>query len=61
MDIRNLNSASDPFAKGETGKDTSKIHVRVQQRNGRKCITTIQGITILFINTYMIKLFYYSL
>ena len=45
MDIRNLNSALDPFAKGETGKDTSKIHVRVQQRNGRKCITTIQGNT----------------
>ena len=45
MDIRNLNSALDPFAKGETGKDTSKIHVRVQQRNGRKCITTIQGTT----------------
>ena len=45
MDIRNLNSALDPFSKGETGKDTSKIHVRVQQRNGRKCITTIQGNT----------------
>ena len=22
----------------------SKIHIRVQQRNGRKCITTIQGL-----------------
>ena len=43
MDIKNLNSALDPFAKGETGKDTSKIHVRVQQRNGRLCFTTIQG------------------
>jgi len=53
MDIRNLNSALDPFAKGETGKDTSKIHVRVQQRNGRKCITTIQGNTTNnFINIY---------
>lgn len=28
----------------EEGKDHSKIHVRVQQRNGRKCITTIQGL-----------------
>lgn len=33
----------DPFA-ANTGKDTSKVHVRVQQRNGRKCITTIQGL-----------------
>jgi translation initiation factor 1 (eIF-1/SUI1) len=53
MDIRNLNSALDPFTKGETGKDTSKIHVRVQQRNGRKCITTIQGnISIYFLIIY---------
>ena len=61
MDIRNLNSALDPFAKGETGKDTSKIHVRVQQRNGRKCITTIQG---KYYSIFMIKfynLFYYKL
>ena len=26
------------------GKDKSKIHLRIQQRNGRKCITTIQGL-----------------
>lgn len=25
-------------------KDTSKIHVRVQQRSGRKSITTIEGL-----------------
>ena len=24
--------------------DNSKIHIRVQQRNGRKCITTVQGL-----------------
>jgi len=34
---------ADPFAI-EAGKDNSKIHVRVQQRSGRKCITTIQGL-----------------
>jgi translation initiation factor 1 len=33
----------DPFAV-DAGKDNSKVHVRVQQRNGRKCITTIQGL-----------------
>lgn len=31
----------DPFASGGRG---GKIHIRVQQRNGRKCITTIQGL-----------------
>ncbi len=36
---------TDPFASRDgEGKDSSKIHVRVQQRNGRKCITTIQGL-----------------
>ena len=44
MDIKNLVQASDPFAVQEDGKDVSKIHIRVQQRNGRKCITTIQGL-----------------
>lgn len=46
MDISQLGAtnATDPFAKSDQGKDTSKIHVRVQQRNGRKCITTVQGL-----------------
>lgn len=35
----------DPFSKA-AGKDASnkKVHVRVQQRNGRKCITTVEGL-----------------
>lgn len=44
MDVKNFANAADPFATKEVGKDNSKIHVRVQQRNGRKCITTIQGL-----------------
>ena len=44
MDVSNFADALDPFAKQEESKDTSKIHIRVQQRNGRKCITTIQGL-----------------
>lgn len=37
-------SGLDPFAAG-SGKHTgSKVHLRVQQRNGRKCITTVQGL-----------------
>lgn len=36
---------SDPFADGneEERSGQGKIHVRVQQRSGRKCITTVAG------------------
>lgn len=34
--------STDPFGKDGAGR--GKIHVRVQQRNGRKCITTVQGL-----------------
>ena len=37
-----IGGGSDPFATGAKGR--GKIHVRIQQRNGRKCITTIQGL-----------------
>ena len=37
---------TDPFSQktGAGAFGQAKIHVRVQQRNGRKCITTIQGL-----------------
>jgi len=45
MSIENL-KAYDPFA--DTGGDSSQtqnyIHVRIQQRNGRKTLTTVQGL-----------------
>lgn len=44
MDIDNFRNATDPFATNSDGRDNSKIHVRMQQRNGRKCITTVQGL-----------------
>jgi len=46
MDVKNFARADDPFAAAEKGSGASigKIHVRMQQRNGRKCITTIQGL-----------------
>lgn len=46
MDINNLNN-SDPFGPNNFQDDefnNSKIHLRSQQRNGRKCITIIQGL-----------------
>jgi len=40
---------ADPFGAGDEAEDAPAqkadlIHIRVQQRNGRKCITTIQGL-----------------
>jgi len=28
----------------DTTTETNKVHIRVQQRNGKKCITTVQGL-----------------
>lgn len=48
--ILNFNNAEDPF--NETRKENDKsgsqsgvIHIRIQQRNGRKTLTTVQGIS----------------
>ncbi|KAJ8763646.1 hypothetical protein K2173_003118 [Erythroxylum novogranatense] len=40
-------TAFDPFAEAkESGAGGAKdnVHVRVQQRNGKKCLTTVQGL-----------------
>lgn len=44
MDIDNFAGTFDPFASTADNKDNSKIHIRMQQRNGRKSITTVQGL-----------------
>lgn len=44
---------SDPFAedegisRGQSGQD-GYIHIRIQQRNGRKTLTTVQGVSSEF-------------
>jgi translation initiation factor 1 len=38
-----LDAFEDAGDKGGTSSE-DKVHVRVQQRNGRKCITTIEGL-----------------
>ena len=45
MDINNLNN-NDPFGSNNIEDDTfnSKVHLRSQQRNGRKSITIVQGL-----------------
>mmetsp|Transcript_9342 Transcript_9342/g.14076 ORF Transcript_9342/g.14076 Transcript_9342/m.14076 type:complete len:113 (+) Transcript_9342:101-439(+) len=44
-DLQNL-SKFDPFSESnvEERSGAGKVHVRVQQRAGRKCITTVEGI-----------------
>jgi translation initiation factor 1 len=38
--------AFDDDADIQAGNQTDKVHVRVQQRNGRKCITTVAGLAV---------------
>ena len=46
--IQNLGGSFDPFADAAKEEAASApkdiVHIRVQQRNGRKCLTTVQGI-----------------
>ncbi|GAB9470163.1 Translation initiation factor sui1 [Globisporangium polare] len=44
-DIQNF-TTFDAFAdaKDDSGIGGGKVHIRVQQRNGRKCLTTVQGL-----------------
>ncbi|XP_072035220.1 eukaryotic translation initiation factor eIF1-like [Amphiura filiformis] len=54
--IQNL-QASDPFndAVEETGGSQDVIHIRIQQRNGRKTLTTIQGIAAHYDKKKIVK------
>ncbi|GFZ45866.1 Protein translation factor sui1 [Saitozyma sp. JCM 24511] len=36
--------AGTPAVEAAVGKGTDKIHIRLQQRNGRKTLTTVQGL-----------------
>jgi translation initiation factor 1 len=48
MSIQNL-TTFDPFADATQGADAAPqaglVHVRIQQRNGRKTLTTVQGLS----------------
>ncbi len=39
-----IKDAFDDDAGDKAGNQADKVHVRVQQRNGRKCITTVAGL-----------------
>ena len=44
MSFENLKTF-DPFAGDEDGVQEGLVHIRIQQRNGRKTLTTIQGLS----------------
>ncbi|XP_068145158.1 eukaryotic translation initiation factor eIF1-like [Drosophila tropicalis] len=48
MSIQNLNTR-DPFADAKNGNEDNiqdgLVHIRIQQRNGRKTLTTVQGLS----------------
>jgi translation initiation factor 1 len=60
MSIENLKSF-DPFAEADegTGEKTAQsqdyIHIRIQQRNGRKTLTTVQGLPKKFDQKKILK------
>ncbi|XP_042522353.1 eukaryotic translation initiation factor 1-like [Dipodomys spectabilis] len=60
--IQNLHSF-DPFADASEGDDLlpagteDYIHIRIQQRNGRKILTTVQGITDDYDKKKLVKAF----
>lgn len=39
-----LGGATDPFSSDAGAATRAKVHIRIQQRNGRKSITTVQGL-----------------
>ncbi|KAL8826788.1 MAG: hypothetical protein Q9191_003587 [Dirinaria sp. TL-2023a] len=59
MSIENLRTF-DPFAEadedtGETKQSQNYIHIRIQQRNGRKTLTTVQGLPKKFDQKKILK------
>jgi translation initiation factor 1 len=58
-EILNL-EVKDPFLDankgGASGSQSSVIHIRIQQRNGRKTLTTVQGISEDFDKKKMVKI-----
>lgn len=55
-------SISDPFADANKGDDRlpggdDYIHIRIQQRNGRKSLTTVQGIAADYDKRKLVRAF----
>jgi translation initiation factor 1 len=63
MNVQNLNTF-DPFADEgqqlgdeEVGSQQNYVHIRIQQRNGRKTLTTLQGVPKEYDSRKLLKAF----
>jgi len=54
-DIENLKKTNDDFQDNSEDGTMNLIHVRCQQRNGRKMITTIEGISPIYSQHAIVK------
>uniref|UniRef100_A0A2K6U563 SUI1 domain-containing protein n=1 Tax=Saimiri boliviensis boliviensis TaxID=39432 RepID=A0A2K6U563_SAIBB len=61
--MHSMDQLSNPFADASKGDDLfpagteDYIHIRIQQRNGRKTLTTVQGITDDYDKKKLVKVF----
>ncbi|XP_008328667.1 eukaryotic translation initiation factor 1-like [Cynoglossus semilaevis] len=54
--IQNLQTF-DPFADASKGDAVDHVHIRIQQRNGRKSLTTVQGISDKYDKKKLVRAF----
>lgn len=47
----------DPFADASKGDAVDHVHIRIQQRNGRKSLTTVQGISDKYDKKKLVRAF----
>ncbi|KAI7688044.1 Eukaryotic translation initiation factor 1b [Sarcoptes scabiei] len=57
LNLKNFDPFADAFRGDDTGTQDGLIHIRIQQRNGRKTLTTVQGIADNFDKKKIVKEF----
>lgn len=57
VDIPTFNAGGDVFGEDSGAQATGYIHIRNQQRNGKKSVTTIQGVPEKFHHKKILKAF----
>ncbi|KAH7646534.1 eukaryotic translation initiation factor eIF1 [Dermatophagoides farinae] len=55
LNLRNFDPFADAFRGDDTGTQDGLIHIRIQQRSGRKTLTTVQGIADNFDKKKIVK------
>lgn len=45
----------DPLAEKDSVTSSDAVHIRIQKRNGRKCLTTVQGLPAKFDKKKIVK------